>query len=161
MDISNGPGIRVSLFTQGCPHHCPGCFNPETWTLDGGKNFTSKEEDLIIALCKEEHCSGLSILGGEPLLERNKEALTRLMKRVKDECPGKTIWLWTGFLLPDVIMEFKEVLYFCDTVIDGPFKEERKDLALFYAGSTNQHMYVKEGDSFRLKSMPYASTNRQ
>ena len=159
-DITNGPGFRTVLFTQGCSHHCPGCFNPETWDLGGGKDFRKDEEDLVIALCKEEHCAGLSILGGEPLLERNLVALELLLKRFHEECPGKDVWLWTGYTLEELRSKaVNDVIDLCDVIIDGPFIKEKKDPSLFYAGSTNQRMWVRENDRLLLQcEMPKVKT---
>ena len=154
-DIANGPGFRTVLFTQGCHHHCPGCFNPETWDPKKGKDFTSKEEDLIIELCKDEHCAGLSLLGGEPLLAENIVALEHLLHRFREECPGKTVWLWTGYTIETLTIGRVNVARLCDTIIDGPFIQEKKDLSLFYAGSTNQRLWdVQPNGTFLERKMP-------
>ena len=92
----NGEGFGVSLYTQGCPYHCPGCFNPETWDFNKGNEWTQAEEDLIIKLLKPDYIKRLTIVGGEPLIERNIKPLTALLKRVKHIYPDKNIWLYTG-----------------------------------------------------------------
>lgn len=158
MDISNGPGLRVSLFTQGCPHHCPGCFNPETWALEGGKDFGKEDEDLIISLCQDEHCAGLSLLGGEPLIERNLAPLEQLIQRFREECPGKTVWLWTGYTIENLSSAQLHIVQLCDTIIDGPFINAKKNLSLFYAGSTNQRLWDVQPNGTLLER-PIPTTN--
>ena len=96
MDVTNGNGIGVALFTQGCPYHCKNCFNPETWDFNKGTDWTKETENKIIELLKPEYITRLTILGGEPLIERNIEPLTALLKRVKDIYPDKQVWLYTG-----------------------------------------------------------------
>ena len=97
MDISNGPGVRVSLFMQGCAFHCKNCFNKETWDFEGGNELTDEVIDEIMELCKKSHIKGLSILGGEPWHPRNVDTTVKIVKRFKEELPNKTIWSWSGF----------------------------------------------------------------
>ena len=92
----NGIGFGVSLYTQGCPYHCPGCFNPETWDFNKGKDWTKDNEDYIIKLLEPKQMRRLTILGGEPLIERNIKPLEQLCKRIKESYPDKQIWLYTG-----------------------------------------------------------------
>ena len=101
MDIADGPGVRVSLFVQGCEFHCKNCFNPETWDFEKGKEYTDEVIDRIIDLAKEDYVQGLSILGGEPLHERNIEGVTKLAKKFREVYPKKDIWLWSGFHFED------------------------------------------------------------
>ena len=98
MDISNGPGVRVSIFMQGCTFNCKNCFNPETHSFEGGKEFTEERIQRVIELCGQEYIEGLSVLGGEPLHPRNIEGTTELVKAFKKAYPDKTCWVWTGFL---------------------------------------------------------------
>lgn len=144
MDISNGPGIRVSLFTQGCFFHCKNCFNTITWDPNGGKQFGENEIKTILKLCESENISGLSILGGEPLLERNYEALLNLVLEFKQKYPKKDIWLWTGNLFETLVKSenktLKKLLEYIDIIVDGQFMEEQKDITLKYRGSTNQRV---------------------
>ncbi len=138
LDIANGPGCRVSLFVQGCSFHCPGCFNPGTQDFEGGKEFTDESYEQIIKLAKPDHISGLSILGGEPLHPRNREAVLKLARSFKTLYPTKTVWLWTGYSLEDVYEDL--VGEGIDVVVDGRFVEELKDLRLKYRGSSNQRV---------------------
>ena len=138
MDISNGPGVRVSIFFQGCAFHCKNCFNPETWDFDGGLEFNDSVIDQIIELCKEDHITGLSMLGGEPMHPNNIEGTLKLAKRFKKEYPKKNIWVWSGFLF-DALKD-KEVLKYIDVLVDGQFVDEKKDLRLKWRGSSNQRV---------------------
>lgn len=90
-DVVNGPGFRTAVFVQGCPIHCPGCFNKETWDPNGGKEWTENTVETILQLCDNQHISGLSILGGEPLAWYNKDAVLDLCKRFKERFADKTI----------------------------------------------------------------------
>ena len=138
MDIANGPGVRVSIFMQGCPFHCKGCFNKETWDFNDGQNFTNNEIAEIINLAKDDYIKGLSILGGEPLHPNTIEATKELAKTFKEKYPNKTIWLWTGYLFESI--PNKEALNYIDVLIDGQFKEELHDPRLKWCGSSNQRV---------------------
>ena len=90
-DISNGPGIRVSIFLQGCDFHCKNCFNQNTWDFEGGKELTLEKIDELISLCKKDYIKGLSILGGEPLHSRNAMATAVIAKKFKEAFPDKSL----------------------------------------------------------------------
>ncbi len=137
-DISNGPGIRVSIFLQGCDFHCKGCFNSNTWDFDGGKELTLDKIDELISLCKKDYIKGLSILGGEPLHSRNAITTAVIAKKFKDELPNKTLWVWTGFLFEDIKDEL--AMEYIDVLVDGQFIEELKNPNLYYCGSSNQRV---------------------
>lgn len=139
MDVSNGPGVRVSIFMQGCTFHCPNCFNPETHDFHGGKPFEQKTIDRVLELCEQEYIQGLSILGGEPLHPKNIEGTTALAKVFKEKFPNKTIWVWSGFLF-DQDLVGKEILQYIDVLVDGVFKEELHDFRLEWRGSSNQRV---------------------
>lgn len=139
MDISNGPGVRVSIFMQGCTFNCKSCFNPETHDFNGGKPFTEETINRILELCENENIEGLSILGGEPMHPKNIEGTTKLAKAFKEKFPNKTIWAWTGFLFDRDLKE-KEVLKYIDTLVDGQFQEELKNPKLKWCGSSNQRV---------------------
>lgn len=143
MDIANGPGIRVSVFMQGCTFHCKNCFNPETHDFNGGKEFTEETINQILDLCSKEYIAGLSILGGDPMHNKNIEGTTLLAKRFKETYPKKDIWLWTGFLFEDI--KKKEVLSYLDVLVDGQYVDELRDPNLKWKGSSNQRVIqVKE-----------------
>ena len=144
MDISDGPGVRVSIFMQGCTFNCKNCFNPETHDFCGGKEFTDETINRVLELCEKDHIVGLSILGGEPMHPKNIEGTTKLAKRFKERFPNKTIWSWTGFLF-DRDLKDKEVMKYIDVLVDGQYKDELHDFRLKYRGSSNQRVIdVKE-----------------
>lgn len=142
MDISNGEGVRVSLFVQGCSFHCKNCFNQETWDFNGGKEFTTAEIQKIIELADKDYIAGLSILGGEPLHNNNVDEVFHIVATFKEKFPNKDIWLWTGFKFEDAIKDSKRkfILRNIDVLIDGQFEEDKKDLTLKWRGSSNQRV---------------------
>ena len=147
-DIANGVGVRVSLFVAGCTHHCPGCFNPETWDFNAGKRFDKRVIEKIIKALEPNHINGLTLLGGEPFEKVNQRGLLPLIRQVKELYPQKDIWSFTGYiydrdLLPggraycEVTDEFLDSLA---VLVDGPFVEVRKDISLKFRGSSNQRL---------------------
>ena len=139
MDISNGEGIRVSIFMQGCTFNCKNCFNPETHDFKGGKKFTDETIEKVLELCDDEHIAGLSILGGEPMHPDNIEGTTLLSKRFKEKFPNKNIWVWSGFKFEEYLKD-KEVLKYIDVLIDGQYVDELRDPTLKWRGSSNQRV---------------------
>ena len=149
MDISHGPGVRVSIFMQGCTFHCKNCFNPETHDFMGGEEFTEDTIDQVLKLCENANVEGLSILGGEPMHPMNIEGTTELAKKFKEKFPNKNLWVWTGFLF-DRDLQNKEVLKYIDVLVDGQYVDELRDPRLKYNGSSNQRVIdvqnsVKQG----------------
>lgn len=138
MDISNGPGVRVSIFLQGCSFNCKNCFNPETHDFNKGEEFTYDTINKLLELSDKKYINGLSILGGEPLHEFNILGTIKLAKAFKEKFPDKTVWVWTGFLFENVIN--KDIFKYIDVLVDGRFEEEHKDIRLKYCGSTNQRV---------------------
>lgn len=136
----NGIGFGVSLYTQGCPYHCPGCFNPETWDFNKGKDWTKDNEDYIIKLLEPKQMRRLTILGGEPLIERNIKPLEQLCKRIKESYPDKQIWLYTGGDFESKSEEYYNLIKYIDILIDGQFKLELRDITLKWKGSSNQRV---------------------
>ena len=126
-DFSAAPGISVSFFTQGCPHHCKGCHNPETWDFDGGKEFTYDVlNEVIDALTANGVERSLSILGGEPLCEENIFLTLLVIKTVKERLPNTKIYIWTGYYYDELIKRssdshLKAILDYTDYLIDGPY----------------------------------------
>ena len=126
-DLSAAPGISVSFFTQGCPHHCKGCHNPETWDFDGGKEFTYDVlNEVIDALTANGVKRSLSILGGEPLCADNVFLTLLLIKTVKERLPNTKIYIWTGYYYDELIKRssdshLKTILDYADYLIDGPY----------------------------------------
>ena len=151
MDVTNGNGIGVALFTQGCPYHCKNCFNPETWDFDKGTDWTKETENKIIELLKPEYITRLTILGGEPLIERNIEPLTALLKRVKGIYPNKQVWLYTGGDFEVLEGLYEEIFQYIDILIDGRYIDDLRDYKLKWRGSSNQRIIdvqasLKSGD---------------
>lgn len=144
-DIANGPGVRVSLFVSGCRNRCPGCFNPETWDFAYGQPFTRKTEKEILKALRPSWIQGFSILGGDPMEPENQRALLPLLKRIRIMLPGKDVWLYTGYRLEDV--QSSPLLPYVDVVVDGPFVESEKDIALAFRGSRNQRIIYLKGDN--------------
>lgn len=144
IDVANGPGIRVSLWVQGCSHHCKGCFNAETWDFNGGKQFTQKEIDYIKELLSDDVVQKhFSILGGDPLEPVNHYMLENLLIQLKEKHPHLNIWLWTGYSWEQI--KHLNFLKYIDVIVDGKFIEEKKDLRLKFKGSSNQRtINVKE-----------------
>lgn len=138
MDIADGPGVRVSIFMQGCQFHCKNCFNPETWDFNGGKEFNDEVVEKVLQLCKKDHIKGLSILGGEPMNPVNREGTTKLARKFKEAFPNKDLWMWTGFKYEDLKNE--EVFNYVDVLVDGQYKDELHDPTLKWKGSSNQRV---------------------
>lgn len=137
-DISNGPGIRVSLFVQGCNRHCDGCFNPETWDYDKGQIFNRRIQELFLDLGKEKKITGFSLLGGEPLDQ--DERMLELIKKIKERYPDKTIWMWTGHTYEDLTDKQMEIVKLIDVLVDGPFIISQKCPGKRFRGSMNQRI---------------------
>ena len=147
-DIANGPGFRVSIYVQGCNNHCPGCFNPETWDFQGGREFNNAVKNKFLELGNNKKIAGFSILGGEPL-QQGKDMLD-LVKEIKETYPDKTIWMWTGCVYEELTPEQFEIVKYVDVLIDGRFDAKLKSLRSRYKGSSNQRVIdiaktLKEG----------------
>lgn len=139
MDISNGPGVRVSIFMQGCNFHCKDCFNPETHDFEGGKEFNEETINRVLNLCENDYIKGLSILGGEPLNDRNIEGTKELAKAFKEKFPDKSVWVWSGFQF-DKELKGKDALNYVDVLVDGQYKDELRNPTLKWKGSSNQRV---------------------
>lgn len=153
-DIANGPGVRVSLFVSGCRNHCKGCFNPETWDFGYGQPFTDYTMDYILRSLGKKYIDGFTILGGDPFEPKNQNVVTYILRKVREEYPYINIWVYTGYLYDvdlvkggKVWTEFTdEILSYIDTLVDGPFIEEEKDITLQFRGSRNQRIITFKGD---------------
>lgn len=148
IDVVNGPGTRSTLFVSGCVHNCKGCYNQSTWSLRSGHPYTQELEDRIIADLNDTRIPkrGLSLSGGDPLHPQNVPTILQLVKRVKRECSGKDIWLWTGYVLADLSEAQKQVLEYIDVLIDGKFVKDLADPSLDWRGSSNQVIYYLKLD---------------
>ena len=137
-DMLNGDGLRVVLWTAGCTHCCDGCHNPETWDVASGIEFDNAAEEELFEALSQEHISGITFSGGDPLHPFNRETVLRLAKKVKETYPNKTVWLYTGFLWEEV--KDKIELDYIDVLLDGEFKKELNDNNLLWVGSSNQRI---------------------
>lgn len=136
--IVDGPGLRYVVFVQGCPHHCPGCHNPETWDFDGGKEVDT--HDLVREMSANPLLSGLTLSGGEPFDQPEASRWLAVHARLL----GKNVWCYTGYTLEEIMeknkQEWRALLLFIDVLVDGPFIQEQKSLDLDYRGSRNQRL---------------------
>lgn len=147
-DIANGEGVRVSLFVSGCTHHCPACFNQDTWDFDYGKEYTEETEQEILSALAPEYINGLSLLGGEPFEPQNQKVLVQLLKKVKEQYPQKNVWCYSGYLFDRELLSASrarceytdEMLSMIDILVDGRFVEKLKDIRLVFRGSSNQRI---------------------
>lgn len=142
-DISNGDGVRVSIFFTGCDIHCKGCFNEDIWDHTKGTLF---DEDAynIIKENMTEYKRGLSVLGGEPFSIYNRKDVDWLVHKFKEDFPDKSIYVWSGYYI-DQLRSFNDdnvnsILNTINTLVDGPFLEEFQDYNLYMRGSSNQHI---------------------
>lgn len=165
MDVSNGEGVGVSLFVQGCDNHCKNCFNPETWDFNGGEMWTGDIQSEFLELVNRPYITRVSILGGEPLAVENLTGVLSIVKSIsklnleliKEGKPTKKIWLYTGYKFPDMLaMKGKgfeeyleqtlishtryEIIDNLDVLVDGPYIDDQRDLTLKWKGSKNQRV---------------------
>lgn len=135
-DMLNGDGLRVVLWLSGCNHNCRDCHNPITWDIRGGVPFDQAAEEELFEELRKPYVSGITLSGGDPLHPDNREGVGRLIDRVCDQFPNKTIWLYTGYEWEDIaeLPCIKKV----DVVVDGEFIPALKDQKLHWKGSSNQ-----------------------
>lgn len=149
-DVSNGPGVRTSLYVSGCRNHCKNCFNPETWDFGFGEPFTNEVEDKIIASLQPDYIKGFTLLGGDPFEPENATRLAPFMEKLRKTYPNKSIWCFTGYDLESDLLTGKlgdletnmRILKTLDVLVDGRFVEELKDLNLRFRGSSNQRIIL-------------------
>ena len=147
-DIANGDGVRVSVFVSGCTNHCEHCFQPETWDFSYGQPFTAQTEELILSMLKPSYIAGLSVLGGEPFEPVNQRVLMPFLRRVRTDCPQKSVWCYTGFTWEELRNPehyahceiTTEMLSLVDVLVDGRYVDALKDISLRFRGSRNQRL---------------------
>lgn len=148
-DVVNGEGICLSYWTQGCPHKCDGCHNPETWNFNGGKE-DSKENILnkiLTLLNKNNIHRNLSILGGEPLCDENIDFTMEILKQVKQKYPSIKTFVWTGYTYEELCKLYKDIIFDnIDVLIDGKYDKNQRDITLKLRGSKNQRVLRKNID---------------
>lgn len=137
-DMLNGDGLRAVLWVAGCTHKCKNCHNPVTWDINGGIEFDEAAERELFEAINKPYISGVTFSGGDPLHPQNRAEVAKLMKKIKEKLPQKTIWLYTGFLWDEIKDE--DYIKLADVVVDGEFVEELKDEKLFWKGSSNQRV---------------------
>ena len=161
LDISNGLGVGVSLFVQGCPFHCKNCFNSDTWDFNGGKEWTEKTKNKFMELIDRPYIKRVSFLGGECLADQNLDEVLKLVQEIRISFPEKTIWLYTGFCWNDIMCSFaglqadyvvldkkdieawekrREIISNVDVLVDGEYIDEQRDITLKWRGSSNQRV---------------------
>lgn len=146
-DVVSGPGFFLTFFTSGCPHHCPGCHNPETWNENYGYEFTDETvREIIDSIHKNGIARGLAIQGGEPLYHNNFEIVDRVITAVKAVYPSTPVYIWTGNLFEYLQQAaaynptLRHILSLTDVLIDGPYQEDKRDITLYLRGSSNQRV---------------------
>lgn len=140
-DVANGVGITMSVWTQGCPHHCEGCFNAETWNFEGGDEFTEKNLKYVLENIDKNHVKrNLAVLGGEPLCPENIDGVLELCREFKSMYPNKKIYLWSGYVFEEFNEKQREILKYVDILVDGPFQLQSRNLSLTLRGSLNQRV---------------------
>ena len=160
MDISNGEGIGVSLFVQGCDFHCKNCFNSETWEFSKGQEWNDKTKNQFLKLIETPFIQRVSILGGEPLHPKNVQNVLKIVDEIRVSYPAKNIWLYTGYTWEEIwikdniktgdkVKDMREkairnlrrqVVRMCDVLIDGRYVDELRDISLHWRGSSNQRV---------------------
>lgn len=160
LDISNGSGVGIAAFLQGCPFnpHCENCFNPETWDFNGGKEWTKDVEDKFIELASRPYIRRVSLLGGEPLAGQNLDGVLNLVNKIRLSLPNKTIWLYTGYDFDSIKHSFEEskkmlqapwkessikrwkIISQCDVLVDGRYIDSQRNPSLKWKGSENQRV---------------------
>ena len=149
-DVSNGPGVRTSLYVSGCRNRCKNCFNPETWDFGYGEPFTKETEDAIIKSLEPSYIKGFTLLGGDPFEPENAVRLAPFMERLRKAYPKKSLWCFTGYDFERDLLTGKlgdldtnmRILNTLDVLVDGRFVEELKDLNLRFRGSSNQRIIL-------------------
>lgn len=155
LDVSNGEGCGVALFVQGCPFHCYNCFNSETWDFNGGKEWTEETKHKFMELIDRPYIKRVSFLGGECLADQNLDVVLDLIKEISISFPEKTIWLYTGYELSEIVKQEQyekvsgipsvwskrwKIISNVDVLVDGEYIDDQKDLTLKWRGSKNQRV---------------------
>lgn len=145
-DVANGQKVVVSLWVSGCEHHCPGCFQKETWDIDYGRKFTEDDMQLILNSIEANGVKrNFSVLGGDPTHPNNRDEVHAIIQKVKESYPNAQVWVWTGYTYEVILDSFPWFLDGIDVLIDGRFIQEQRNLMLMYRGSSNQRVIdVKE-----------------
>lgn len=157
-DVCNGDGLRTVIWVAGCSHACPQCQNPQTWDPKSGVLFDKSAQNEIFKELEKPYISGITLSGGDPLYKWNLDTICELVHKIKNNFPQKTIWLYTGFTFDELKGNYElykwtplaygadkwlmrwDTFRHCDIVVDGPYINEQRDVALKYRGSSNQRV---------------------
>ena len=148
-DVSNGGGVGVALFVQGCNFHCYNCFNKDTWDFDGGKEWTPEVEDKFIGLASRPYIKRISLLGGECLADENLDGVLNLVNKIRLSMPEKSIWLYTGFQWEEIFTKWitdknqskrRKIISQCNVLVDGKYIDSQRNITLKWKGSNNQRV---------------------
>ena len=157
-DVSNGEGVGVALFVQGCNFHCYNCFNKDTWDFNGGKEWTPEVEDKFIELANRPYIKRISLLGGECLADENLDGVLNLVNKIRLLMPEKTIWIYSGFTWESIMWsrmphpphhssedflywnQRNEIVSKCTVLVDGRYIDSQRNIQLKYRGSENQRV---------------------
>ncbi len=154
LDISNGEGVGVALFVQGCHFHCQNCFNPDTWDFNGGKEWTNEAKIDFLKLVNRPYIKRVSILGGEPLAKENLNGTLDLVNEIRLSCPQKSIWLYSGYTWEQLFENDdcgiqsgvcenqirRTIVISSNVFVDGQYIDSQRDITLAYCGSSNQRL---------------------
>lgn len=148
-DMNNGDGLRVCLWLSGCNHYCKGCQNPQTWNPDSGIIFDENAKKELFEELGKDYISGITFTGGDPLHENNIKGISSLLYEIRTLFPTKTLWLYTGYTWEEImkkdinndidLLRYK-IVFQCDVLVDGEYKEEERDITLKWRGSKNQRV---------------------
>lgn len=143
-DITAAPGLCVTFFTQGCPHQCHGCHNPQTWDFEGGIEFTPEVLDEIVeGLTAQGIQRNFCVMGGEPLCAENEFLTLLVIKTIREKLPDVSIYIWSGYTHEELRKKsghVNQILELSDYLIDGPYIHDLRDITLEMRGSANQRV---------------------
>lgn len=169
MDISNGEGVGIALFVQGCHFYCHNCFNQETWDFNGGNEWNDEIKGKFLELINRPYIKRITILGGEPLADENVENILDLVNEVRVSFSDKSIWIYSGYTFEETqllckgidqkSMKFNKynkmrqsILERCDVLVDGRYIDSQRDITLKWRGSKNQRV-IDLKETFKQKQV--------
>lgn len=152
-DMNNGDGLRVVLWLSGCSHHCYQCQNPQTWNPNSGIPFDNEVKQEIFNELSKGYISGITLTGGDPLYKDNLNDVLFLLKQIRILYPTKTIWLYTGYTLKQILHPLLintipteeeekriDIIKMVNVLVDGPYIDAQRDITLKWRGSANQRV---------------------